>query len=336
MFLSIHVLEIFMPTTALALSRELAAFHDFEPTPESFHDAVLRGLSSHKKEISSKFLYDAEGSRLFEMICGVAEYYPTRTETDLLKRHAPEIAKLMGPDCHFIEFGSGASIKARLILEAMERPRSYAPIDISHDHLLESAAVFARLFPHLPVTAVCADYTTTFDFPSMGEGRRVGFFPGSSIGNFTPDEAVAFLNQAASWLDGGGLLIGIDLKKDASILNAAYDDSAGISAAFNLNLLRRINTELDGNFDLACFRHRAAYNHELGRVEMCLVSLRAQAVQVGGQTFGFNEGETIHTENSYKFTVEEFHALAKKAGFRSQKTWIDPANLFSVHYLITS
>ncbi len=325
-----------MPTTALAQAGDLAAFHDFEPTPESFHDAVLRGLSKPRKELPSKFLYDAEGSRIFEKICDVEEYYPTRTETALLRKHASEMAQLMGPDCHFIEFGSGASIKARLILKAMGQPRSYVPIDISRDHLLEAAAVLARRFPHLPVTAVCADYTTSFDFPQVGEGRRVGFFPGSSIGNFTPDEAIKFLEQAVGWLDGGGLLIGIDLKKDANVLNAAYDDSVGVSAAFNLNLLQRINTELDGNFDLANFRHRAAYNPELGRVEMHLVSLCSQVITACAQTFAFSEGETIHTENSYKFTVEEFHALATKAGFRPQKTWVDPANLFSIHYLVTS
>ncbi len=316
-----------MPTNALA------AFHDFEPATESFHDAVLTGLSGSPKSLPCKFFYDAEGSRLFERICTLDEYYPTRTETSLLRRHAAEMTSLMGSDCHLIEFGSGASVKARIVLEAMDRPRSYVPVDISRDHLLEAAAGLARRFSHLPVVAVCADYTAALDFPPLGNGRRIGFFPGSTIGNFAPEEAVAFLRRAASWLSGGGLLIGVDLKKDEATLQAAYDDDAGVTAAFNLNLLRRINAELDGGFDLASFLHRAVVNHQYGRVEMHLVSLWSQLVRACGRTFAFAEGETIHTENSYKFTVEEFHDLATRAGFRPERTWTDDAGLFSIHYL---
>jgi len=311
----------------------LAAFHDFHPKPENFHDAVVEGLSKTRKTLPCKFFYDAEGSRLFERICALDEYYPTRTDLALLEAHAGEIAELAGPGCHLVEFGSGASVKVRVLLGALEAPRSYVPIDISRDHLIGAAADLARKFPDLPVVAVCADYTQAMDFPDLGEGTRVGFFPGSTIGNFTPDEAAAFLDQAREWLLGGGLVIGVDLRKDVDTLHAAYNDTAGVTAAFNKNLLARCNRELDSAFDLNAFRHEAVYVSDQGRVEMHLVSTRDQLVSVGEHTFAFSDGETIHTENSYKYTVEGFRDMARRTGFRLIRTWTDPEDLFSVHYL---
>jgi len=310
-------------------TRALAAFHDFEPALESFHDAVLEGLSRTPKTLPCKFLYDEDGSRLFEEICHLDEYYPTRTETALLNRHASEMADILGPECHLIEFGSGASAKVRILLEALERPRGYVPIDISRDHLIGAAAALAQDFPHLPVVAICADYTESLAFPDLGPGRPVGFFPGSTIGNFAPRESVGFLRRIAKWLDG--LIIGVDLKKDPEVLEAAYDDAAGVTAAFNLNLLRRINGELGGTFDPDGFIHQARVVE--GKVEMHLVSQRDQLVRACGSVFSFSRGETIHTENSHKYTVGEFHEMARGGGFKPRHTWVDPEGLFSIHYL---
>lgn len=311
-------------------------FHDLEPEEEDFETAVLDGLGRPRKALPCKFFYDRRGSALFEQICTLDEYYPTRTETALLERHKAEMAAVIGADGHLIEFGSGAIRKVRILLGALQRPVAYTAVDISRDHMLQSAAALAGDFPGLDVIAVCADYTRPFDVPdppAAPGARRIGFFPGSTIGNFDPDGAVRFLAGAAGILRGGGMLIGVDLKKDEAILNAAYNDGKGVTAAFNLNLLVRINDELGGDFDLAGFAHKAFYNAAEGRIEMHLISLRDQTATVGEAEFRFAEGEMIHTENSYKYSVDDFRDVARRAGFSPHAVWTDPDDLFSIHYL---
>ncbi len=311
----------------------LKDFHDFEPEQESFLSAVLNGLRKQQKSIPSKFFYDERGSGLFDQICELDEYYPTRTELQILKDHSADISAVLGSRAHLIEFGSGSSTKIRTLLDAMEQPLSYVPMDISRDHLLIAAKRLAGSFPDLPVIAICADYTSDFPFPNLGGGRKTGFFPGSTIGNFTPREATEFLKKARNLLEGGGMLIGVDLLKDEKILHAAYNDTLGVTADFNLNLLKRCNQELKGGFDISKFEHRAFLNREKSRIEMHLISLCDQIVPLDGERIAFREGETIHTENSYKYSVESFQALAEEAGFSPQAVWTDSASLFSVHYL---
>lgn len=308
-------------------------FIDLEPHIDDFREAVLEGLGKPQKAIPSKFFYDELGSKLFEEICTLEEYYPTRTELSVLRDHASEIVALTGHDLHLVEYGSGEGVKVRVLIDAMDNPRSYVAIDISKSALLEAAERARQDYPQLPLVSICADYSDDIDLPELGHGEKLGFFPGSTIGNFRPEEAVDFLRHARHTLDGGAMVIGVDLKKDEKILNAAYDDAEGVTAQFNMNLLARINRELDGNFDLSTFKHRAMYNAGEGRVEMHLVSGKKQDVSVGGQPFHFEEGEYIHTENSYKFTVEEFKAIAAEAGFQPATHWVDENNLFSVHYL---
>jgi dimethylhistidine N-methyltransferase len=311
------------------------AFYDLAPGEESFRDAVLNGLGRARKAIPCKFFYDARGSALFEEICRLPEYYPTRTEIAILEENSGDIAAQMGPHCRLIEFGSGASHKVRSLLHALERPAAYVPVDISREHLRDAAISLAEDFPSVPVIAVCADYTRPFPLPPLpgAWGKRVAFFPGSTIGNFEPDAAVGFLANYARILGRGGeMLIGVDLKKDPEILDAAYNDRAGVTAAFNLNLLERVNRELDGDLDLDGFEHVAFYNAVEGRVEIYIRSLADQSARIAGRTFHFAAGELIHTEYSYKYSVEEFRALAAGAGFRPVDTWTDPAELFSVHY----
>jgi L-histidine Nalpha-methyltransferase len=311
------------------------AFHDLAPGEESFRDAVVNGLARPRKAVPCKFFYDERGSALFEEICLLPEYYPTRTEVAILEENADEIAAQMGVYSRIIEFGSGASHKARILLQALDRPAVYVPVDISREHLRDAAASLAEDFPELPVTAVCADYTGPFALPPLPgpAGKRVGFFPGSTIGNFEPDAASRFLANCARILGPGGeMLIGVDLKKDTRILEAAYNDRAGVTAAFNLNLFERINRELDGDLDLDQFEHVAFYNDANGRVEIYIRSLASQHATIAGRRFGFAAGELVHTEYSYKYGVDEFRALAARAGFRPVDTWTDPAELFSVHY----
>ncbi|MEH6404211.1 MAG: L-histidine N(alpha)-methyltransferase [Sneathiella sp.] len=311
----------------------LRNFHDFEPAQEDFRSSVLNGLSKPQKTIASKFFYDANGSALFDQICDLPEYYPTRTELYLLQEHSEEIAGHLGTSNHLIEFGSGSSVKISTLLNALHAPLSYVPMDISKSHLLSSAKRLSQSFPDLPIIPICADYTTNFDFPDIGHGKRTGFFPGSTIGNFTPDEACSFLIQARSLLQGGGMLIGVDLLKEETILNAAYNDAPGVTADFNKNLLLRCNSELSANFNLDHFHHSAFLNKRESRIEMHLVSAIDQLVRIDDHSFIFAEGESIHTENSYKYTPEDFQSLAVKAGFKPEKTWIDKNNLFSIHYL---
>ena len=320
-------------------------FHDFHPDLGDFREEVLAGLRASPKRIPPKFFYDQRGSRLFEEICELPEYYLTRTETAILREHAGEIADLIsgasesaaGGEPMLIEYGSGAGRKTRILLDALGGRGVYVPIDISKQHLLASAAGPASAYPRLRVVAVCADYSRPFSLPSdlSAPGRRrVAFFPGSTIGNLDPNEAGAFLGSVVKLVGpGGALVLGVDLKKDPAVLDAAYNDAAGVTAEFNLNLLRRMNRELGADFDLSAFRHRAFYNEPLGRIEMHLESLRDQTVRFGDHSIDFRQGETIHTENSYKYSVEETRRLAAKAGFRADLSWTDADRLFSVHYL---
>lgn len=302
---------------------------------DGFSRDVLSGLERRRKAIPPKYFYDAVGSRLFDRICDLPEYYPTRTETSILKSCAPAIAARAGWDVALVEFGSGSSTKVRILLDALQLPAAYVAIDICGPHLENAAAALRREYPQLDVTAIEADFTQEVRLPDIVRGKkRLGFFPGSTIGNFAPDEAELFLHKAARTLgQGADMLVGVDLKKHGAILHAAYNDSAGVTAAFNMNLLTRINRELRGDFDLKSFRHRAVYNAAMGRIEMHLESLKPQTVRVAGDVFTFREGETIHTENSYKYSVDSFHRLVNKAGWRVGEVYLDPDKLFSVHYL---
>jgi len=315
----------------------LPHFQDLEPSEDEFRAAVIEGLSKPSKTLPSKFFYDAEGSRLFDRICELVEYYLTVTEHWILRQRAADISAMIGPAVRLVEFGSGAGIKIRLLLSALTRPSAYVPVDISRTHLLGAAGSLARDFPWLTVAPVCADYTRPFALPAIteaGVSATVGFFPGSTIGNFTQDEAREFLYGARALLGPGSwMIIGVDLRKDVDVLLRAYDDSAGVTAAFNLNILRRINRELGGAFDLEQFSHEARWNDMLGRIEMHLVSRRAQWVDIGQHRFAFRAGETIHTENSHKYSLEGFEALSAAAGYDTAAVWTDPAKLFSVHAL---
>jgi dimethylhistidine N-methyltransferase len=295
---------------------------------------LIAALATRPHAISPKYFYDVEGSRLFDRICDLPEYYPTRTELAILRASVPEMAKLAGRGAEIVEFGAGSLRKVRLLLEAFEAPARYLPIDISGEHLRDAAGILRSEFAGLEVQPVVADYTQALALPPVrGSARRIGFFPGSTIGNFTPEEAVAFLERAAGVLRGGALLLGADLVKEPQLLHAAYNDAEGVTAAFNLNLLVRANRELGANFVLSQFAHHACYNPPLQRIEMHLVSRTRQAVSVAGETFELDEGESLQTENSYKFTIAGLRALAVRAGFRPGPVWTDPARLFSVHWL---
>jgi L-histidine Nalpha-methyltransferase len=314
-----------------------AIFHDLAPAEESFRDCVIEGMSRRRKAIPCRFLYDERGSELFEAICEQPEYYPTRTEIAILSQFAPEIAARVGPRCELIEFGSGSSRKVRALLAAMEKPAAYIAIEISREALRHAADDLAATFPGLAVVAVCADYMHPLELPELpqaGEGRRLGFFPGSTIGNLEPAMAVEFLAGCKRVIGpNGAMLIGVDLRKDPCLLNAAYNDAQGVTAAFTLNLLARINRELDGDFNLDRFAHDAAYNVELGKVEIFIRSLADQIVTIARKRFRFAAGERIHTEDSWKYTVDGFRQLAARAGYRPARCWTDPAELFSVHLL---
>lgn len=308
---------------------------DAEGPASSFAADVRAMLASRPRRISPKWFYDERGSRLFDAICELPEYYPTRTELAILTRHAAEIAAHMGERAEIVEFGAGSLRKVRLLLDAMREPARYLPIDISGEHLARCAAELQRDYPGLDVQPVVADYTQRLLVPAPlpHAGRRVGFFPGSTIGNFTPEEALHFFVVAGQVLRGGALLLGADLVKDPDVLHAAYNDAQGVTAAFNLNLLERANRELATDFDLSKFWHSAFYNAPLSRIEMHLVSRERQRVRWGMEAFEFEQGEAIHTENSCKFTIEGLHALAVRAGFRPGPVWTDPDHLFSVHWL---
>ncbi len=274
---------------------------------------------------------------MFDAICGLEEYYATQTETALIKAHGEEIAEFIGAGVSLIEYGCGSLVKTRLLLDVLDNPSVFVPIDISSQHLMRSAEALDRDYPDLEVFPVVADFTRPVPLPEEAENggtKWVGFFPGSTIGNFDHKEASAFLGTVAETIGfGGGLLVGVDLKKDEETLLRAYDDSEGITARFNLNILERINRELDGDFDVASFRHEVRYAKGEGRIEMHLVSRRDQTAHVQGRSFRFREGESIHTENSYKYHVEEFQTLAAGQGFDPARTWVDDKDLFSLHYL---
>jgi dimethylhistidine N-methyltransferase len=312
-------------------------FYDLHPPADDFAAEVLEGLGREPKTLPCKYFYDDAGSRLFDRICELDEYYPTRTEVAVLRRYRRDIATLIGSNAQLIEFGSGASIKIRILLDAIGGSIDYIGVDISKEHLIAATQALASDFSRVRVTALCADYTHEFSLPegtARAGAKRVGFFPGSTIGNFMPADGRAFLAGAARLLGTGGeFLIGVDLKKDRGLIEAAYNDRAGVTAAFNLNLLVRINRELGADFDLSAFSHRAVYNVREGRIEMHLASERDQIVSVAGRSFAFRRGDTIHTENSYKFAIDEFRALSEEAGFEPVRVWTDDARLFSVHYL---
>jgi dimethylhistidine N-methyltransferase len=308
----------------------------FEVTPQQsdIHSEIIAGLSASPKILSPKFFYDEIGSQLFDQICELPEYYPTRTEIGLLKEYGCEIAETVGQDSVLLELGSGSSTKIRLLLELL-RPSTYIPIDISKAHLQASANTIGQSYPWLTVHAICADYSQPWElpYPVIGENVAV-FFPGSSIGNFEPDRAIDLLKTVGDKVGAGvGLLIGVDLKKDANILNSAYNDAQGVTADFNKNMLSHINQTMSANFDLKGFVHQAFYNESKGRIEMHLVSQKDQSIQVAGETIEFTKGESLHTECSYKYSIAEFQALAAHAGLEPVKVWQDDNALFSIHYL---
>ncbi len=300
----------------------------------TFAEELVAGLATRPRAVAPKWFYDSAGSALFDRICELPEYYPTRTEFAMLDQHAGALAAAIGPGAEIVEFGAGASRKVRLLLDALAAPAGFVPVDISGEHLEAAAAQLRRERPGLVVRPVVGDYTAgpTRALPPAA-GRRVGFYPGSSIGNFDPEAAHALLVRFREVLAGGGLLIGVDLVKSPAVLHAAYNDAAGVTAAFNLNLLARANRELGADFDLAAWEHAAFYHPGLQRVEMHLVSRRAQRVRVAGRAFDFDEGESIHTENSYKYTVDGFRALARRAGWAPQAVWTDGQRRFALHWL---
>jgi L-histidine N-alpha-methyltransferase len=319
-----------------ALNRSAATRKLPVPQPQkTFLADVLAGLGSTPKRLPAKYFYDAAGSALFEEITRLPEYYPTRTELGILRDRGAEIAAAVPPGAALVEFGSGSSVKVRLLLEHLHDLAVHVPVDVSAEMLDTEAKALAADFPRLVVKPVAADFTSPFRLPAEAAGRpHVGFFPGSTIGNFEPQEAASFLRQAGEILgQGPSFIVGVDLVKDPAVLKAAYDDSAGVTARFNLNVLARINRELGGEFDLAQFAHRAFFNAGLSRVEMHLVSRIAQQVRIGSHLVDFEAGETIHTENSYKYTLDSFRALAQSAGWRPERVWTDRDNLFSVHLL---
>ena len=322
-----------MPPGATAPRLEI---QDFAPEPADFRADLLAGLRAERKSIPCKYFYDERGSQLFERICELEEYYPTRTELAITREHADEMAACLGPRRLLIEYGSGSSAKTRILLDRMEDPAGYVPIDISREHLEHAARDLDRAYPDLEVLPVCADYTGDYALPEpSGPVRSAAvYFPGSTIGNFAPRAARDFLSHIGEVCgQGGGLLIGVDLKKDRAVLERAYDDAEGVTAAFNKNLLRRANREAGADFELGAFQHVAVYDDVAGRVEMHLESTRDQRVRIGTDAVFLAKGERIHTEDSYKYDLEGFAALADAAGFSVHSVWTDPERLFSVQYL---
>jgi dimethylhistidine N-methyltransferase len=310
-------------------------FRDLLSPPQRMLDEVWAGLAKPQKEISPKFFYDARGCELFAAICGLPEYYPTRAELAIMRRYARAMGEAAGRDCALIEIGCGNSEKSRALLHEL-RPRVFVAVDIAREQLAASCNALAQAFPRTTIVALRADFAGAVALPDaeLGAARRILYFPGSTIGNFTPIEARVFLARWALLLgSGGGALIGVDLKKNPAVLDAAYNDAQGVTAAFNLNVLNHINRELGADFDLAAFRHRARYVADHGRIEMHLESLRPQRVTLAGRVFELRAGETLHTENSYKYDIAEFQDLARAAGFGAQECWTDDERLFAVHYL---
>lgn len=309
-------------------------FFNQHPEIADFQEEIIKGLSAPEPYILPKYFYDETGSRLFEEICNTEEYYPTRTEVSIIRDNIDSIAETLGKDCLLIEPGSGDSYKVRLLLDAL-RPIAYLPIDISRHYLQDEAQKLATEFTWLNVHAVCADFTGRLELPYHVEStNKIAFFPGSTIGNFLPEQAVTVLQEIRSMVgQGGGLLIGVDLQKDPDILNAAYNDKDGFTEQFNKNLLVRINRELGADFNVGQYKHHAFFNEKKHRIEMHLVSLQQQNVTIDGHVFRFAKGQSILTEYSHKYTIESFQQLAEKAGFKCVKTWLDDNQLFSVFFL---
>ena len=310
------------------------SFCNEHPAAGDNREELLAGLTQAQKVINPKYFYDEKGSQLFDRITRLPEYYPTRTEIDILTRHRQEISEACETGCLFIEPGSGSCEKARLLLDDLQ-PSTYIPVDISADFLLQAATQLGKEYPWLAIRAVCADFNHSWSFvDDLPTGKRVVFYPGSTIGNLEPDNALTFLKRVRAMLgEEGGVLIGVDLHKSSSRLTAAYNDAQGVTAEFNRNVLTSINGLLDADFDPAMFAHRAFYNSDQRRIEMHLVSELAQTVRCNGSHIEFDEGETIHTESSYKYTLAGFTKLAAGAGLSLEQSWLDDEELFSVHYL---
>jgi dimethylhistidine N-methyltransferase len=320
-----------------APEKALDFFIDYEPPSADFLSDVLAGLSAEPKYLPPKYFYDAEGSRLFDEICRTEEYYVTRTEIALLEAIGPRLAERVGSGAVVIEYGSGSAWKSRRLLDSLEEPAGYMAIDISRDHLIAATAEIAADYPKLTVGAICADFMSPIPLPAQLEGvgqRRLGFFPGSTIGNFSPAQAETLLIRVRDLLGpGGAFLVGADLRKDTAILNRAYNDAAGQTEAFNLNLLRRMQCELGAELDLEDFGHLAFFNEEAGRIEMHLKAMRDTEIRLGGRRFALQEGDTIHTENSRKYTIAEFSGLAARTGYETEEVFRDEGGLFSLHLL---
>lgn len=316
-----------------------AAVLDREPATSDFFSDVVAGLSSEPRTLPCKYFYDARGAALFQKICELPEYYITRTEIDILDRHRADIASHLGANIELIGLGTGAGTKTRILIEALETPAVYIPVDISEKQLRQSTALFRQIFPALEILPVCADYLRPFDLPSPRHkaARNIVYFPGSTIGNFDPIGATEFLQRVVDLCGrGGGLLIGVDLRKDRHVIEAAYNDKAGVTAQFNLNLLVRANREIGADFDLRYWRHYANYDSSNSRIEMYLISERDQRVRIEDRQFDFRTGERILTEYSYKHTRESFAALAANAGFDFEKMWTDQEALFGIFYFTCS
>jgi dimethylhistidine N-methyltransferase len=317
------------PATAIRL-------HDLHPSADDIRGDVLAGLSRQPKRLPSKYFYDARGSALFERICAQPEYYLTRTELAIMRTHVGDMAQLLGPDALLVEYGSGSGIKTRLLLEHLATPVAYVPVEISRSALMASVGELGEAFPDIEMLPVCADFTQAFALPrpTRTQQRNVIYFPGSTIGNFENREAVLLLRQMRSEMGAGGAaLVGVDLVKSRDVIEAAYNDTAGVTAAFTLNMLARFNRELDADFDFGAFAHRAQYNPMAERIETFIVSLRAQDVRVAGRHFHFDAGEAMLVEYSCKYSLASFARLAAKAGLGVERVWTDPDRLFSVHYL---
>ena len=312
---------------------------DFEPATETFQNDIVAGLNSNPRTLPCKYFYDERGSQLFDDICKLDEYYLTRSEISIMKKYAPEMADQIGPGVMLVEYGSGSSIKTRLLLDHLQDPIAYVPVDISRDHLQRAANDLSLAYPNIEVLPVCADFTAEFDLPisKRTATHNAVYFPGSTIGNFQPTSAGAMLARIAPLCGtGGGLLIGIDLQKDVDTIESAYNDAKGVTAEFNLNILNRINRELDGEFDVDQFEHQADYNDEMGRVEIYLVSQCDQTVTVGDESFEFADGETICTEYSHKYTIDGFAELAAEVGLTLHRHWTDDRQLFAVLHFVVS
>jgi dimethylhistidine N-methyltransferase len=322
-----------MNVHAAALAKALR----FDDQTSAFALDVIEGLSQQPKRLSPKYFYDVAGSELFEQITLLPEYYPTRTELGILRDRGAEIAAIVPKDAALVEFGAGSTTKVRLLLDQCKFG-AYVPVDISGDFLNAQARALSKDFPTLDIYPVTADFTAAFTLPAAVKAMpKVGFFPGSTLGNFEPHEACGFLRSARTILgEGAQMIIGVDLEKDERVLYDAYNDAAGITARFNLNVLVRINQELGGNFDLSAFTHRAIYNRERHRIEMHLISCKPQTVRILGRSFAFRAGETIHTESSYKYSLDRFTALARGSGWQPTASWTDADGMFSVHALVAS